>query len=163
TGRWPGPRESSLLPHQVDEDVLERALGRREVAELDLGAIEIVEQGGDVGARRLRVIGEYQFAAVPRQHQGIAGERIWYAVDLAVPTVPQRQRLQDAGDMIGIARPAPQPAAERDGVPHALEGIGRELLRNEPDHRAGAAVVQDDVVATHRDGALGRIDDAADD
>ena len=63
----------------------------------------------------------------------------------------------------GLARLAEQAAAEGHGRPHRFEGVGRQFLRHEADHRARGAVVGDDVVAVDEDAAGGRIDDAADD
>jgi hypothetical protein len=62
-----------------------------------------------------------------------------------------------------IARLAEQAAAEADGPPNALEGIGVQLLRHQPDQRARRAVVLDDVVAVNRDLAGRGNQDAADD
>ena len=48
------PEGSFSLPHQVvEEDVLELALGRAQVAEADARRIEIVEQRRDAGALAL--------------------------------------------------------------------------------------------------------------
>ena len=44
-----------------------------------------------------------------------------------------------------------------------LERVGVQFLRHQADQRARGAIVGDDVVAVDRDGARGRIDDAADD
>ena len=44
-----------------------------------------------------------------------------------------------------------------------LEGVGGQFLRHQADHRAGGAIVGDDVVAIDGDVPRGCIDDAADD
>ena len=59
--------------------------------------------------------------------------------DLAVLLVPQRQRLAAPSRCsAGLARLAEQAAAEADGRPHRLEGVGGQLLRHQADHRARA-------------------------
>ena len=83
--------------------------------------------------------------------------------DLGVLLVPQRQRAQHLLDMRRVARLAEQAAAEADGAPDALEGVGVQFLRHQPDHRARRAVVLEDVVAVDRDLAGGRNQNAADD
>jgi hypothetical protein len=77
--------------------------------------------------------------------------------------MPPDNVIEHLGDVIGIAGLAEQAAAEGHGPPNGLEGVGRQLLRHEADHRAGGAVVPDDVVAVDRHGAGTGIDDAADD
>ena len=62
-----------------------------------------------------------------------------------------------------IVRLAEQAAAEGDGRPHRLEGVGGQLLRHEADHGAHGAVVGDDVVAADRTVPADGVDDAADD
>src|SRR5215470_20337783 len=91
TCRSPEPREnSSLRPHQRDENVFERAFGRVQVVKLDSGAAKISEQGRDLAALALAVVGVGQFAAVRRQDQIIAGESGWHAVE---PVVEQQRQL----------------------------------------------------------------------
>ena len=87
-----------------------------------------------------------------------AGERD----DLAVFLVPQRQILEHLFEVRGIGPLAEQPATERHRSPHGFEGVGRQLLRHEADHRARGTVVGDDVVTVYRNGSVGRIDDPAD-
>ncbi len=66
--------------------------------------------------------------------------------DLAVFLVPERQLLDQLCYVIGIARLAEESAAEGDRCPDRFEGIGREFLRDETDHRSGHAVISADVV-----------------
>src|SRR5271166_2301134 len=74
--RSTGPRgDSWLLPHEADEDILQRTLRRVQILEPDPGATDVVEQTGDPGALVLLVIGVNQLAAVVRQCQPVAGER----------------------------------------------------------------------------------------
>ena len=44
-------------------------------------------------------------------------------------------------DVRGIGALAEEAAAERHGVPHRFERVGRQLLRHEADQRARGAVV----------------------
>ena len=83
--------------------------------------------------------------------------------DLAVLLVPQGQLLEHLLDVGRIGRLAEQAAAEGDGVPHRLEGIRRQFLRHEADHRPHAAVVAPDVAAVDRHAPGRRVHDAAHD
>ena len=83
--------------------------------------------------------------------------------DLAVSPIPQRHVAQHFLDVGRIGPPAKQAAAEPDGVPDRLEGVGGQFLRHQPDHGAGGAIVAHDVVPVGQHDALGRVDDAADD
>src|SRR3546814_1856306 len=65
--------------------------------------------------------------------------------------------------MGGVRALAEQATAEADGSPDGLEGVGRQLLRDEADLGPRRAIVPCDVVPVDQDLALGRIDDAADD
>ena len=56
--------------HQIDEDVLERALRGGEVLEGDAGRAEVLQQRGDAGALGLRVVGIDQLAAIGRKVPG---------------------------------------------------------------------------------------------
>src|SRR5262249_5400175 len=75
----------------------------------------------------------------------------------------QRQLSEHFFDIAWIGALAEQSAAERHGVPNGLEGVGRQLLRDEPDQRSRFTVTGTNVVAVHRDSAGGRIRDPADD
>ncbi len=61
--------------------------------------------------------------------------------------------LQHLFDMGRILRLAEQAAAEADGRPHGLEGVGVQFLRHEADHRARGAIIPLDVMAVDRDAA----------
>src|SRR5471032_3632781 len=65
--------------------------------------------------------------------------------------------------MRGVLRLAEQAAAEADGRPYRLEGIGVQFLRYQADQGPRAAIRRDDVMAIDRYAALTRIGDAADD
>src|SRR5437660_4596507 len=58
---------------------------------------------------------------------------------------------------------AEQAAAEADGRPYGLKGVGVQFLRHQPDQRARGAIVPVDVMAADGDAALAQIGDAADD
>ena len=88
-----------------------------------------------------------------------AGERY----DAAVPAVQQRQILQHLGDVRRIWRKPEKPPAERDGIPDVFKRVGGKLLRHEPNHRPGRAVILINVVAIDRDRAAARVHGAADD
>ena len=83
--------------------------------------------------------------------------------DPRIALLPQRQVAEHLFQVGGIRGLAEQAAAELDGVPDALEGIGRQLLRHEPDPGSRRAVVANDVVSVRQDGSLRRVDDPADD
>jgi hypothetical protein len=70
------------------------------------------------------------------------------------------QHLLDIGRVLRFVE---QAAAERHCGPHALEGIGVQLLRHQADQRARRAIAVDDVVAIDRHFALCRHQDAAND
>src|SRR3569623_3625411 len=65
--------------------------------------------------------------------------------------------------MCSVLRLAEQAAAETDGRPYALEGVGVQLLRHQADQRARLAIGGLDVLAADQDAALARIGNAADD
>src|ERR1700685_4044790 len=83
--------------------------------------------------------------------------------DLGVLLVPQRQVFQHLFTVRRARRLAEQPAAEVHGRPHALEGVGMQLLRHQADLAAGGAVVAHHVVPVRRYPARARCHDAADD
>jgi hypothetical protein len=83
--------------------------------------------------------------------------------DAIVFLVPERQRSQRLLDVGGIRRFAEQAAAETDGRPYGLEGIGRELLRHETDQRSRGPERPDVVVPVHGHRARRGVHDAADD
>src|SRR5213592_2172587 len=62
-----------------------------------------------------------------------------------------------------VLRFAEQAAAEADGRPYGLKGVGVQFLRHQPDQRARGAIVPVDVMPAHGDAALAQIGDAADD
>src|SRR4051812_11010209 len=125
-------------PHVLPE--LDVDAGRRLVEEQDL-----------------RLVGQRLGDHHPALHA--AGQRH----DLAVLLVPERQVLQHLLDERRVGALAEQPAAEADGRPDRLEGVGRELLRHEADLRPRGPVVRHDVVPVGQNGAARRVDDAADD
>ena len=83
--------------------------------------------------------------------------------DFRVLPVPKGQVLQHLFNASGIGGLAKQAAAERNGFPHRHERIDGELLRHEPDHRTGGAVVGNDIVPIHAHAPGGRRHDSADD
>ena len=83
--------------------------------------------------------------------------------DLVVLLVPQRQVAQHLFQVRRVRRLAEQAAAELHRRPDALERVGGQLLRHQPDFGARRAEVAHDVVPVGRDLAGGRVDDAADD
>ena len=78
-------------------------------------------------------------------------------MDLGAAFIPQRQvgaaPFQGTRDWGGLPN---RPRLERDGIPHALEGIGGQLLRDQPDLRSRRTIVANDVVAVRQDGSLRR-------
>ena len=60
------------MPHDIDEDFLERALRRAQIAEADAGFRQIAQQGGDAGPLGLRVVGVDQLVAVSGERQVMA-------------------------------------------------------------------------------------------
>ena len=60
--------------HQVDEDVLERALRRLQVLEPDAGGAQSLEQRGDAGALALRVVGVDRARAPSGAARGVGCE-----------------------------------------------------------------------------------------
>src|SRR5262249_28843885 len=64
----------SLRPHQIDENILERALRGIEVLEPDAGAGKISEESGDARPWALRVVGVDQLAAAIGERQMVAVE-----------------------------------------------------------------------------------------
>ena len=83
--------------------------------------------------------------------------------DLTVLPVPQGQLLEHLCDVVGIARFAEEPAAKRHRCPDRFERVGRQLLRDETDHRSSHAEISADVVTSDRDRAFGQGDDSAND
>src|SRR5690606_34979491 len=83
--------------------------------------------------------------------------------DLAVLLLPQRKILEQPLDQSRIRLLAEKSAAVAHRIPHGLEGLDMQFLRHKPDQGACGAIVADDVMALHADGAAGRIDEAADD
>ena len=71
------------LPHQVDEDVLERALRGVEIAEADAGAAEVGEQGRDAGALTLRVVGVDELAAAVGEREAVGRQLGRHGIQLA--------------------------------------------------------------------------------
>src|SRR5205085_3963814 len=70
TGIWPRPRDSScVLPHQVDEDILERALRGVDVLQPDVLAEQSFDQPGHAAVLALRLVGVDQRVAVVGQGQ----------------------------------------------------------------------------------------------
>src|SRR5262245_19678312 len=65
----------ALSLHQADEDLLQRALRRVEVAEADVGQVEVVEQRGDASALALGVVGVDELAAAGRERQIVPRQR----------------------------------------------------------------------------------------
>ena len=113
-----------------------------------------------VGSSRNRICGSW-LQRLGDQHAPLHAARQRH--DAVVLLVPQRQRAQDFLDIGRVVRLVEQAAAEIHRRPHALEGVGVQLLRHQADQRARGAVVLDDVVAVDRDRALRRIENAADD
>src|SRR5215831_218379 len=78
-GRSPTPRgSSSLLPHQIDENVLERALRRLQIGKSNPRAGKVVEQSGDAGRRSaagIVIVG--QLAAVCAERKVMLCECGW--------------------------------------------------------------------------------------
>jgi hypothetical protein len=62
-----------------------------------------------------------------------------------------------------VLRLAEQAAAEADGRPYGLKGVGVQFLRHEADQRARGAIIPVDVMAADGDAAFAQIGDAADD
>src|SRR3546814_16826675 len=75
--------------------------------------------------------------------------------------VRSRQVAQDLFQVGVVVRLAVQAAQETHRRPHALEGVGRQLLRHQSDLRARGAVVADDVVTVRGHAAAARRDDDA--
>ena len=113
-----------------------------------------------VGSSRNRIVGSCASALAISRRRFMPPDSVMILLSFLVP---QRQRLQHLLDVGGVGRLAEEAAAERDGVPYGLEGVGGQLLRDEADHGAHAAVVASDVAAVDRHRARRGIDDAADD
>src|SRR5688572_1000840 len=77
--RW--PEGSSVSPHQIDEDVLERALRGVQVLEPDACARQIGEQAGDAGARTLCVVGIDELAAAIGERKAMSIEFRRYGIE----------------------------------------------------------------------------------
>src|SRR5262249_671662 len=67
---------SSLLPHQMDEDVLERVLRGLDIAEPDAGPTEVLRDRGDAGAPAPGFIAVGEVASVGRERKAGAGELV---------------------------------------------------------------------------------------
>src|SRR6185295_7703293 len=73
--RWRRWRASSCaLPHQVDEDVFERALRGLQILEAYPGGGEVVQESRDTGALGFGVIAVDQLPAALRERQAVGGE-----------------------------------------------------------------------------------------
>ena len=127
-----------VFPHQADEDVLERALRRLQVAEPDVGAGEVVEQRGDAGALALGVVGVDQLLAARRQRELVAREVVRDRVERVV----QLQRellLAELVHQLGLALDQDDLALvdDADAVGHLLGFF--DVVRGEDDGDAGGA------------------------
>src|SRR5262245_39669290 len=77
SGRSRGLRGSSWPPpHQADEDVLERALARSQILEVDAELAELAQEAGDPGLLALDVERVGQGLAAGRQLERVSGERL---------------------------------------------------------------------------------------
>src|SRR4051794_3231117 len=76
------PAGSSSLAHQIDEDVLQRALAGFKVAEADAGFAQILKQSRNTGALALRVVVVDESAAVRCQGEAMGSKRFRYRVEL---------------------------------------------------------------------------------
>src|SRR6202000_3094669 len=81
----------------------------------------------------------------------------------ALALVEQRQVAQQAFYELRVGRAPEQAAAEGHGSPDILESVGAQLLRHQPDDRAGGAIIADDVMPVRGHRARSRGDDAAND
>ncbi len=64
------------MPHDVDENVFQRALRGAQVAEADAGLGKIGEQGGDARALSLPVVGVDQLLAAIGEREVVPGKRV---------------------------------------------------------------------------------------
>src|SRR5580704_4796046 len=112
-----------------------------------------------VGSSRNRICGscDKAFAIITRRFMPPD------SVTILLSFLSHSDRSFSTFNMRGVLRLAEQAAAEADGCPYRLEGIGVQFLRHQPDQRSRAAIRCDDVVAIDRHRALARIGDAADD
>ena len=113
-----------------------------------------------VGSSRNRICGSCESALAISTRRFMPPDSVMILLSLRSHS---DRSLSTLVDVAGIGRLAEQSAAERHRRPYGLERVGGELLRHEADHRAGGAVVGDDVVPVDRDASLRRLDDPADD
>src|SRR5690606_20932634 len=76
TGRWRVWRADSCgVLDEADEDVFQRALPGLQVAELDSGLLQVVQQSGDVAVLAARVISVDELVAVFGKPQVVGVQR----------------------------------------------------------------------------------------
>jgi hypothetical protein len=119
--------------------------------------LDVDARGGLVQEQDLGLVGERLGDHHPALHA--AGQFL----DLGVALLPERKLLQHLFDMGGVRGRSEQAAAERHRIPHTLELVGVELLRNQPDLGSGGPVIAHDVGAGDQHLARAWPDDAADD
>ena len=81
----------------------------------------------------------------------------------AVALIPKREVMQQALEVSGVRLFSEKAAAEAYRLRNRGEDVERHFLGHEADHRAGGAVVPDDIMAVDGHCAGGQGDRAADD
>ncbi len=113
-----------------------------------------------VGSSRNRICGSWASAFAIMTRRFMPPESVMI---LLLRRSSSDKSFEHLRDMRRAWAQAEQPPAERNGIPNALERVGRKLLRHEPDQRAGRAVVPVDVVPIDRNRTAARVDGSADD
>src|SRR4029077_16581893 len=68
------PEGSFSLPHQIDEDVLERALRGLQILESDAGVVQVLQQSGDAGPLALAIVSVDELVTVGHERKVMAGK-----------------------------------------------------------------------------------------
>jgi hypothetical protein len=102
---------------------------------MSLAQLDVDARGRLVEKQDLRLVRQRLGDHHPALHA--AGQRD----DLGCPSCPTATGPQHLFDMGRVGRLAEQAAAEADGGPHRLEGVGVQFLRHQADQRARGAIV----------------------
>ena len=126
-------------PHEIDEDVLERALRRVEVGEADAGGAHVVEQRGDAGAPGLRVVGEGQLRGRPATARAGARRAPAGSRRAARCSSQHELLLAELAHQLGLLLDEDQLALgdDADAVGHLLGFL--DVVRGQDDGDAGGA------------------------